>query len=137
MPRKLIHALEDAAGADTNSEAAERKTDRFRSPCSSVCDWSPVRNYDQNEFIYDQSDDDDDDNSEENGKPGNVLDDLAVTESEETNLVQKEVSAAVMVQSRTMAPLRVICSLFLLFVSIMILFVCLDNRCEDVHLVPT
>ncbi|KAI6697057.1 hypothetical protein NL676_017176 [Syzygium grande] len=52
--RKLIHSLQDPS--DVDSDMIPKSLGRFRSPCSSVDEWSPVRNFDQGGLIDDYHD---------------------------------------------------------------------------------
>ncbi|KAI6697060.1 hypothetical protein NL676_017179 [Syzygium grande] len=52
--RKLIHSLQDPS--DVDSDMIPKSLGRFRSPCSSVDEWSPVRNFDQGGLIDDPHD---------------------------------------------------------------------------------
>ncbi|KAF8043580.1 hypothetical protein BT93_A1795 [Corymbia citriodora subsp. variegata] len=53
-PRKLIRSLQDPS--DVDSDVTQKSLGRFRSPCSSVDEWSPVRNFDQGGLIDDPLD---------------------------------------------------------------------------------
>lgn len=53
-PRKLIRSLQDPS--DVDSDMTRKSLGRFRSPCSSVDEWSPVRSFDQGGLIDDPHD---------------------------------------------------------------------------------
>lgn len=49
-PRKLFHSLQDPN--DVDSDFSEKKSRRFRSPCSSKFDYSPTMKFNKNGFHH-------------------------------------------------------------------------------------
>lgn len=145
-PRKLIHSLQDLS--DGESDMTQKSLGRFRSPCSSVDEWSPVRNFDQGGLTDDPHDAKEKENSDDGAKQ---FQGASESRSSADNIVahlEKPVPNTVTLPDETKTPtfgtrkagrrtaFKLICSvLFVLLVMFCSLHYIDDH--EYCHLVPT
>ncbi|KAI3437084.1 uncharacterized protein J3R85_005824 [Psidium guajava] len=146
-PRKLIHSLQDLS--DGESDMTQKSLGRVRSPCSSVDEWSPVRNFDHGGLTDDPHDAKEKENSDDGAKQ---FQGGSESPSSANNIVahlEKPVPNTVMLPDETKTPTfgprkagrrtafkLMICSILFALLAIFCSLHYIDDH-EYCHLVPT
>ncbi|XP_031389707.1 protein SINE1-like [Punica granatum] len=149
-PRKLLHSLQDSSL--TSSGSTEKSLRRFRSPSSSVSDWSPVSKYGGNGSQYDPNDENKENGSSYDGTeqligrsesvsstkdvmPAGDHDEIAQRVDAPVDMAKKEVIGRGKIRKGSYFLLGF--SLFVLVLAIIASPLWFDDQRERSHLAPT